>query len=55
MQYSHLVPIAVSAYALQAGLAYIFVPKAEDRFYDLSGAAGFLSTTHLLSTHSFEQ
>ncbi|KAG1733595.1 DUF1295-domain-containing protein [Suillus paluster] len=42
---SPLVPVAASAYALQAGLACIFVPKAEDRFYDLSGAAGFLSTT----------
>ncbi|KAG2140131.1 DUF1295-domain-containing protein [Suillus clintonianus] len=45
MIFSRLTPVAVSAYALQAGLACIFVPKAEDRFYDLSGAAGFLSTT----------
>ncbi|KAG0695904.1 hypothetical protein DFH29DRAFT_246844 [Suillus ampliporus] len=42
---SRLVPVSVSAYALQAGLACIFVPKAEDRFFDLSGAAGFLTTT----------
>ena len=41
------VSVAVSAYAsaLQAGLACIFILKAEDRFYGLSGSAGFLSTT----------
>ncbi|KAF9223931.1 DUF1295-domain-containing protein [Gyrodon lividus] len=43
--FSRLIPVAVSAFALQLGLASVFVPRAEDRFYDLSGAAGFLTTT----------
>lgn len=38
------IPIAVSAYVQQVGLACIFVPKAEDRL-SISGAAGFFSTT----------
>lgn len=42
---SRLLPCATSALALQLGLAAVFVPCAEDRFYDLSGAAGFVSTT----------
>ncbi|KIJ60365.1 hypothetical protein HYDPIDRAFT_98789 [Hydnomerulius pinastri MD-312] len=43
--FSRLIPAAVSAFVLQLGLASVFVPRAEDRFYDLSGAAGFLTTT----------
>ncbi|KIJ10800.1 hypothetical protein PAXINDRAFT_85504 [Paxillus involutus ATCC 200175] len=43
--FSRLIPVAVSAFSLQLGLASVFVPRAEDRFYDLSGAAGFLTTT----------
>ncbi|GBE88236.1 hypothetical protein SCP_1300510 [Sparassis crispa] len=43
--FSSLFPAAASAYALQAALALIFVPQANEKFYDLGGALGFLSTT----------
>ncbi|KAJ7183212.1 hypothetical protein C8R46DRAFT_1066275 [Mycena filopes] len=43
--FSRLIPATTSAYALQILLAAVFVPLQEDRYYDLGGAAGFLSTT----------
>ncbi|KAJ7880977.1 hypothetical protein B0H14DRAFT_2705653 [Mycena olivaceomarginata] len=42
---SRLIPVAASAYALQTLLALIFVPQQNEKYYDLGGAAGFLSTT----------
>ncbi|KAK7032803.1 S5A-reductase domain-containing protein [Favolaschia claudopus] len=41
---SRLIPVATSAYALQALLALIFVPQQNEKYYDLGGACGFLST-----------
>ncbi|KAG6370768.1 hypothetical protein JVT61DRAFT_10970 [Boletus reticuloceps] len=43
--FSCLIPVATSSFAVQLGLASFFVPRAEDRFFDLSGAAGFFITT----------
>jgi hypothetical protein len=43
--FSRLVPVAASAFGLQAALAAIFVPQANEKFYDLGGALGFMSTT----------
>ncbi|KAH7884263.1 hypothetical protein F5I97DRAFT_1888107 [Phlebopus sp. FC_14] len=48
--FSPLIPVAESAFGLQLGLARVFVPRADDRFYDLSGAAGFV-TTALVSVY----
>ncbi|KAJ7746350.1 hypothetical protein B0H16DRAFT_1557120 [Mycena metata] len=42
--FSRLIPAATSAYALQTLLAMIFVPQQNEKYYDLGGAAGFLST-----------
>ncbi|KZT41773.1 DUF1295-domain-containing protein [Sistotremastrum suecicum HHB10207 ss-3] len=42
---SRLLPCATSAFALQAILAGVFVPLQNEKYYDLGGAAGFLSTT----------
>ncbi|CAK5268650.1 unnamed protein product [Mycena citricolor] len=44
---SRLIPSATSAYLLQAALALIFVPQQNEKYYDLGGAAGFLSTSLL--------
>ncbi|KDQ57220.1 hypothetical protein JAAARDRAFT_35830 [Jaapia argillacea MUCL 33604] len=43
--FSRLLPSITSAYALQTLLGAIFVPLASEKYYDLSGALGFLSTT----------
>ncbi|PCH42306.1 DUF1295-domain-containing protein [Wolfiporia cocos MD-104 SS10] len=43
--FSSLLPSATSAYGLQSVLALIFVPQANEKFYDLGGALGFLSTS----------
>ncbi|KAJ7671543.1 hypothetical protein DFH06DRAFT_1177886 [Mycena polygramma] len=43
--FSRLVPAATSAYALQTLLALVFVPQQNEKYYDLGGACGFLSTT----------
>lgn len=43
--FSRLLPAIGSAYGLQLALAAIFVPQANEKFYDLGGALGFLSTT----------
>ncbi|KAH9989020.1 DUF1295-domain-containing protein [Russula vinacea] len=43
--FSRLMPIAGSAFSLQAVLAAIFVPQANEMWYDLGGSLGFLSTT----------
>ncbi|TFK45806.1 DUF1295-domain-containing protein [Heliocybe sulcata] len=43
--FSRLLPCIVSAYGLQGILAAIFVPQANEKYYDLGGALGFLSTT----------
>ncbi|KII89846.1 hypothetical protein PLICRDRAFT_52988 [Plicaturopsis crispa FD-325 SS-3] len=45
--FSRLVPTIVSAYGLQTVLAGIFVPQENEKYYDLGGAAGFLSTTFI--------
>ncbi|RPD61140.1 DUF1295-domain-containing protein [Lentinus tigrinus ALCF2SS1-6] len=45
--FSKLLPTIVSAYGLQSVLALVFVPQANDIFYDLGGSAGFISTTLL--------
>ncbi|KAH7908330.1 DUF1295-domain-containing protein [Hygrophoropsis aurantiaca] len=42
---SRLVPTAFSAFALQAAFAAIFVPQHNEKFYDLCGAAGFITST----------
>lgn len=44
---SRLVPALISAVGFQSLCAAIFVPRQEDRFYDLAGALGFLSTSYL--------
>ncbi|KAH7926107.1 DUF1295-domain-containing protein [Leucogyrophana mollusca] len=49
---SRLLPTAVSAFALQSVFAAVFVPRADDRFYDLCGAAGFLTSTLVSLRHS---
>ncbi|KAJ6577453.1 hypothetical protein B0H19DRAFT_1120017 [Mycena capillaripes] len=41
---SRLIPAATSAYVLQTLLALIFVPQQNEKYYDLGGACGFLST-----------
>ncbi|KAI0360095.1 DUF1295-domain-containing protein [Trametes cingulata] len=43
--FSRLVPAVVSAFGLQSVLAMIFVPQANEKFYDLGGSLGFISTT----------
>ncbi|EPQ54180.1 DUF1295-domain-containing protein [Gloeophyllum trabeum ATCC 11539] len=43
--FSRLVPSIFSAFGLQAVLAAIFVPQANEKYYDLGGSLGFLSTT----------
>ncbi|KAI0058776.1 DUF1295-domain-containing protein [Artomyces pyxidatus] len=43
--FSRLWPVLGSAFGLQAAMAAIFVPQANEKYYDLSGAMGFLSTT----------
>ncbi|TDL20775.1 DUF1295-domain-containing protein [Rickenella mellea] len=45
--FSRILPSLVSAYGLQAALAAIFVPQANEKYYDLGGAFGFLSTTFI--------
>ncbi|EIN09848.1 DUF1295-domain-containing protein [Punctularia strigosozonata HHB-11173 SS5] len=44
---SRLLPVVASAYGLQSVLAAIFVPQANEKFYDLGGALGFMSTTFI--------
>ncbi|EEB95981.1 hypothetical protein MPER_04963, partial [Moniliophthora perniciosa FA553] len=43
--FSRLVPSLTIAYAVQTAFALVFVPQQNDKFYDLGGAVGFLSTT----------
>ncbi|KAI0806317.1 hypothetical protein BC629DRAFT_1437762 [Irpex lacteus] len=45
--FSKLLPTLASAYGLQTALAAIFVPQANELWYDLGGGLGFLSTTLL--------
>jgi len=45
--FSRLLPCIACTYGVQALLGAIFVPLQEDRFYDLSGTFGFLSTTFI--------
>ncbi|KAF7985634.1 hypothetical protein HWV62_2141 [Athelia sp. TMB] len=42
---SRLAPTVASAYLLQTLFAAVFVPQANEMFYDLGGAMGFLTTT----------
>ncbi|KAJ3477135.1 hypothetical protein NLI96_g10677 [Meripilus lineatus] len=43
--FSRILPIITACYGLQGVGALIFVPQANEKFYDLFGAAGFLTTT----------
>lgn len=43
--WSRILPAFVSAFSLQTALAAVFVPQANEMYYDLGGALGFLSTT----------
>ncbi|KAI0768101.1 DUF1295-domain-containing protein [Trametes elegans] len=43
--FSRLLPSVVSAFGLQAALALVFVPQANEKYYDLGGSLGFVSTT----------
>ncbi|KAJ8454048.1 hypothetical protein ONZ51_g13253 [Trametes cubensis] len=43
--FSKLAPSIISAFGLQSALALIFVPQANEKFYDLGGSIGFISTT----------
>ncbi|KAI0249150.1 DUF1295-domain-containing protein [Lactifluus subvellereus] len=43
--FSRLLPVAGGAFSLQAILAAIFVPQANEKWYDLGGSLGFLSAT----------
>ncbi|KAF8235767.1 DUF1295-domain-containing protein [Tricholoma matsutake] len=45
--FSRVVPPIASAYVLQSLFALIFVPQENDKFYDLGGTLGFLSSTFL--------
>ncbi|KAJ7088370.1 hypothetical protein B0H15DRAFT_1022402 [Mycena belliarum] len=44
---SRLIPATASAFAWQTLLAIIFVPLQNEKYYDLGGAAGFVSTSVL--------
>ncbi|KAJ7650747.1 hypothetical protein FB45DRAFT_888701 [Roridomyces roridus] len=50
---SRLIPVATSAYALQTVLAMIFVPQQNEKYYDLGGAAGFMSTAFISLYYPF--
>jgi len=43
--FSRLLPVAGSAFSLQTILAAIFVPQANEKWYDLGGSLGFFTTT----------
>jgi len=43
--FSRLLATVASAYGLQALFAGVFVPQANEKYYDLCGATGFLTTT----------
>ncbi|KAF5379805.1 hypothetical protein D9615_005682 [Tricholomella constricta] len=45
--FSRLLPTLASAYGLQTLFALIFVPQRNEKYYDLGGALGFLSTTFI--------
>jgi len=45
--FSSLLPTAAASYGLQSALAVIFVPQANDKFYDLGGALGFVTSTFI--------
>ncbi|KAF7327433.1 S5A-REDUCTASE domain-containing protein [Mycena kentingensis (nom. inval.)] len=43
--FSRLLPTAASSYALQGLFALIFVPQQNEKWYDLCGSIGFLTST----------
>ncbi|KAF9484395.1 DUF1295-domain-containing protein [Pholiota conissans] len=45
--FSRLVPTIASVYALQALFALVFVPQQNEKFYDLGGAVGWISSTFI--------
>ncbi|KAF5359375.1 hypothetical protein D9756_003244 [Leucocoprinus leucothites] len=45
--FSRLIPSITSACALQTLFALVFVPQQNDKYYDLSGAIGWISTTFI--------
>ncbi|KAF8589335.1 DUF1295-domain-containing protein [Ramaria rubella] len=42
--FSRLLPTVITGYAVQSLAALIFVPQQQDKFYDFTGALGFLSS-----------
>ncbi|KAJ7452263.1 hypothetical protein FB451DRAFT_1282985 [Mycena latifolia] len=42
--FSHLIPAVTTAFGIQTLLAMIFVPLQNEKYYDLGGCAGFVST-----------
>lgn len=42
--FSRLAPLIIYNYALQAAAAAVFVPLKTEKYYDLFGAAGFVSS-----------
>ncbi|XP_006459239.1 hypothetical protein AGABI2DRAFT_201274 [Agaricus bisporus var. bisporus H97] len=45
--FSRLLPAFTSAYALQTVFASVFVPQQNDKYYDLGGAVGWVTTTFI--------
>ncbi|KAI0734248.1 DUF1295-domain-containing protein [Fomitopsis betulina] len=43
--FSILLPTAAASYGLQSVMAVIFVPQANEKYYDLGGALGFMTST----------
>ncbi|KAJ3732126.1 DUF1295-domain-containing protein [Lentinula guzmanii] len=43
--FSRILPPLATSYAVQAIFALIFVPQRNEKYYDLGGAVGFISTT----------
>ncbi|KZT73108.1 DUF1295-domain-containing protein [Daedalea quercina L-15889] len=43
--FSSLLPTAATSYGFQSVLALIFVPQANEKFYDLGGSLGFVTST----------
>jgi len=50
---SKLLPPIACAFGTQLGLAAIFVPQANERFYDLGGSIGFLTSAYVSLYYPF--
>jgi len=44
---SKLLPVLISAFSFQSLCAAIFVPRQDERYFDLAGALGYLSSTFI--------